>query len=136
MSYDLFAGVTTQTIEYIADAVFTDERGRRIKLREKDGSPKIKACMYALGFNINSEISTVLREEKEIKDRISSVLIRNPNQPSQVQEVTVYAGKRRENYNPPEGLHPWLSNIGFDGSIMHVFNKGVSKSIQEFGNDY
>ena len=136
MSYDLFAGVTAQTIEYIADAVFTDTKGKKIYLRDKEGNPKLAACMYALGFNTKHGSSVVLREEKEIKDRIASVLVRNPSKPTEVQEVMVYAGKMRENYTPPEELHPWLENIGFDGSIMHVFNEGVSKSIQEFGNDY
>ena len=92
--------------------------------------------MFALGFDSKKGYSVVLREEKEIKDRTENVLIRNPNNPMEVEEVKVYTGKLRNNYSPPKEIEPFLENIHFIGDVMHIFNGKTTGNISDYGNDY
>jgi hypothetical protein len=135
MSYDLLASVTEETLRYISDAVIFDDRGQPIILKEDNGRFKTKSCMHVLGFDTRFGHSVVLSAEKEVAHRVPRVLVRHPVQLDHVQEVKLYAGKLRENYEPPEGLYPWIKNVSFDGIVMHVVTDREAVSIEEFGNE-
>ena len=51
MSYELLASVSEDAINYIAEAVIFDDKGKRIYLKKQDGTPNKKSCMHVLGFN-------------------------------------------------------------------------------------
>ncbi len=133
---DCFAGVTEDALDYISTAELYDTRGDMIHLRNKQGKLNIKRCMALLGFCPKYTPSVVLREEKEIKDRIDSVIVRNPLLPYLVEDAKVYTGKLRDNYEPPEELYPYLKNIAFDENVMHVVTDKVKTHIEEIGKDY
>ena len=138
MSYELLASVSEDAINYIAEAVIFDDKGKRIYLKKPDGTPNKKSCMHVLGFNTRflSSGDIILSEEKEVKHRIPSVLVRHPEELYEVQFVKLYAGMLRETYTPPEALHSWLKNISFDDNVIHVVNGKGSYNVADFGNDY
>ena len=118
--YHTFAGATIEAIKHIAQAQVVNSRGDTINLYCKDGSPNIDACMSLLGFDMRYGVSIVLRVEKEIQNRVPLVSIRNRLRPSELQETTVYSGKLKEYYTPPEEIEHLLSEIYFDENIMHT----------------
>lgn len=139
MSYDLLVSVSEDVINYIAEAVIFDANSKRIYLKNKDGSPNKKSCLYALGLDTRfiSSGDVILSEEKEVKHRIPSLLVRHPEVTYILEYVKLYAGKRRAVYDPPESLYPWLRNISFDGNIIHlVVENRETYNINEIGNDY
>lgn len=136
--YDLLASVSEDAIEYIADAIIFDSNHKQIKLRNPNGTPNLKSCMYTLGFNVRflNSGEAVLSEEKEVRHRIPQVLVRHPTKLNHVQFCKLHAGKRRPKYEPPEQLDEWLKNISFSEGIMHVVNDRESFNIEEYGNEF
>ena len=137
-NYGLLASVTYDCLAYISEARIPDGKGGHLRLKTTNGTPRIKPCMHLLGFETRflSSGDIILSEEKEVKHRIPSVLVRHPEKLYEVQFVKLYAGMLRETYSPPDALHSWLQNISFDDNIVHVVNGKESYNVADFGNDY
>ena len=133
----IFAGCTYDTIRYIAEADIYF-KNRKINLFDKEGLPNTKACMRLLGFDTNSPITLVLREEEDRRTKPSNpdVLVRTADDPKLAQWCNIYAGKLRTDYYPPEVLHKYLKHIAFDEDVMHVKVNAESFNVDSFGENY
>ncbi len=133
----IFAGCTYDTIRYIAEASIY-YKNKKINLFDREGLPNTKACMRLLGFDTNSPITLVLREEEDRRTKPSNpdVLVRTANDPKLVQWCNIYAGKFRTDYIPPVELHEYLENIAFDGDVMHVDVDAERFAVANYGEDY
>ena len=120
-----FFGCTEDTIEFMANAHFT-HNNKKVSFRNKDGSPKLDACLYALGFDQRPKYlaGKIIRDnEKDLAiEDLDMLLVRHPLQLDKGQYTKVYAGRLRAGYEPPKQLEYWLKQIHFeaDSGIMHV----------------
>ena len=132
--YNMFAACTFDTINYIADAKVR-YKNHYIKLRDKDGKPKIKACMSLLGFDPKYDHSIILRTEEDRRARETNpdMLVRTPKENKQAQWCNIYTGKLKQGYIPPKDAEEWLENVYFGGDIMQVDISVERHNIEDFG---
>ena len=130
-----FCGVTLSAINFISGATYM-YNGSLVKLKNDNGAPNIKACMYALGFDPKYGETYVEIEEKG-QPVTNVMLVRNVDRPYECEYERVITGKMRLEYNPPEELGAWLSKVSFSEGLMHVAKNGKGcHPVNKFGNNY
>lgn len=135
--YNNFVGCTLDALRVIAEADIRCNK-KKIKLKTKDGEPHIDSCMHLLGFCPKSPKIKVLRTEDDRRAKESNplMLVRHSLNCYEAQWCSIYAGRMREDYNPPVEIEVFLKQLSFDGSMIHVPSDFGKVLVEDFGNEF